>query len=144
MNPDEWFDLLEQVTGNDGITKMLGACRRQLEENPSHPGLLLLAGICRTASVRFQQGPQDVRSAFAVLKRTIPDEQARLAIAKNVTAHAERLMPSRLDLLVDAILQGDSSPVMARHCYMTAQIDGQTHHTAVMLLARAILSSLTK
>jgi hypothetical protein len=143
-NPDEWFELLSEVTANEGITKMLGACRRQLEETPSHPGLLLLAGICRTASLRFQQGPQDVRTAFAVLRRTMSDEQARLAVAKNVLAHAERLIPSRLELLVEAILQRDSSGAMIRHCYATAQTDGQTHHTAIVLLAQGILKTLTK
>ena len=144
MNPDEWFELLYEVTGNDGITKMLGACRRQLEETPSHPGLLLLAGMCRTASANFQQGPQDVRAAFAVLRRTMTDERARLHVAKQLLTHAERLVPSRIELLVEAILQGDSSAGMIRHCYVAAQTDGQAHHTAIMLLARAILKTLTK
>src|SRR4051812_34977323 len=53
----EWFEVLGRVQGVDGITKLLGACRRQLEESPSHPGLLLLAGLCRTASPDPQQGP---------------------------------------------------------------------------------------
>lgn len=144
MNPHEWFELLSQVTGNDGITKMLGACRRQLEETPSHPGLLMLAGICRTASVRFQQGPQDVRTAFSILRRIMPDEQARLAVAMQVFQNAERLIPSRLDLLLDAVLQGDPSPAALRHCYTEAQSGSQTHHTAIMLLAQSVLKTLAE
>ena len=62
IDPGEWFDVLSRVTGLDGIMKLLGACHRQLEESPSHPGLLLLAGLCRTASPSPQEGSQDVHS----------------------------------------------------------------------------------
>jgi hypothetical protein len=121
---------------------MLGACRRQLEENPSHPGLLLLAGICRTASPNPQQGPQDMRSAFVVLRRMLPDEQARLAIATNLVAHAQRLIPSRVDVVMQSVLQGDSSPTIVRHFYRQAPTDSETHHRAVMVLVAGVLDAL--
>jgi ATP-dependent DNA helicase RecQ len=143
-NPDEWFEALGRVAGNDGVAGMLGVCRRQLEENPDHPGLLLLTGLCRTASRHFREGPSEVRLAFSRMSEIIPDELHRLATAKSALEHAKRLVPSRLDGLMDAILQGDASPAMVRDCYLSAETDGLAHHTAVMLLGRGILEHLAE
>ncbi len=139
IEPQEWFDVLSRVTGVDGITKLLGACRRQLEESPSHPGLLLLAGLCRTASQNPQQGPQDLRGGVIVLRRDCPDVQQRLWIAMQVAAHAERLIPSRLDVVLQAILEGDSSLDLARFCYARAGTDSDAHHLTALLLAHGLL-----
>lgn len=142
IDPDDWFQVLAMVKGIDGITKLLGACRRQLEESPSHPGLLLLAGLCRTASPNPQQGPQDVRGGFIALRRHFPDPAGRLKVAEQLTRHALRLIPSRLDTVLAAMLEGDPSRLMARHCYAKAEGYGEASALALGCLAQGLIEAL--
>jgi RecQ family ATP-dependent DNA helicase len=142
IEPAEWFALLVRVEGMDGITKLLGACRRRLEDSPSHPGLLLLAGICRTTSLYPEQGPDDIRSSFLILGRHYPEPAQRLKIALQVIEHVRRLAPSRLDSVLVAILEGDSSRPMVRCCYEHAEDGGTAHEWATRYLCAGILTAL--
>jgi hypothetical protein len=142
IDPSDWFQVLSRVQGGDGITKLLGACRRQLEEAPSHPGLLLLAGLCRTASPNPQQGPQDIRSGVIALRRAWPSAGARVEVAEQVTGQALRLVPSRVDAVLMAMLEGDSSRAMARFCYGKAGAFGKARELAVRYLAQGLLEVL--
>ena len=138
MNPEEWFKVLSQVTGIDGITKLLGACRRQLENFPSHPGLLLLSGLCRTASPNPQQGIQDIRGSFTALRRTSLDAQHRAQTIEQLMLHVERLVPSQLDAVLYAILEGDPTRESARFCYSMATTDSMAHHSAILILLQGV------
>ncbi len=142
LEPADWFGVLEQVEGLDGITKLLGACRRRLEDSPSHPGLLLLAGICRTTSPNPEQGPDDIRSSFLILSRNCPDPVSRQRIAAQVIGQARRLAPSRLDLILAAMLEGDSSRIMARCCFEHATDGSEVHEWATRHLCTGILQAL--
>jgi ATP-dependent DNA helicase RecQ len=142
LRPTEWFELLSKVNGNDGISKMLGACRRQLEENPSHPGLLLIAGLCLSASLNPQQGPLDLRNGFANLRRELPNEEQRLLVAEKLIEQAIRLTPSHLDLVILSILEGDPSPMLARHAYERAETGGLAHHQTTLIMAQGLLGVL--
>jgi ATP-dependent DNA helicase RecQ len=143
INPVEWFEVLSAVLGVDDVGKLLGACRRQLEESPSHPGLLLLAGVCRTASPNPRQGPQDLRGGFISLKRYYPKESDRLWVATRVVEHTRRLAPSRLSLALQAILQGDPSTSLARFCYAQADSDSEAQLLAVLTMAQGVAESLS-
>jgi hypothetical protein len=140
--PEEWFAVLARVEGIDGITKLLGACRRRLEDSPSHPGLLLLAGICRTTSPHPEQGPDDIRSGFLILRRHDPDPLRRLGVAVKVIEHIRRLAPSRLDAVLVALLEGDPSRLMARCCYEHAEDGGSAHDLATRHLCVGILEAM--
>jgi ATP-dependent DNA helicase RecQ len=142
IEPAEWFGVLARVEGADGITKLLGACRRRLEDSPSHPGLLLLAGICRTTSPYPEQGPDDIRSGFLILGRHFPEPARRLGIAEQVIEHLRRLAPSRLDSVLVAMLEGDPSRVMARCCYEHAGDGGQAHEWATRHLCAGVLEAM--
>jgi RecQ family ATP-dependent DNA helicase len=138
LKPDAWFGLLDRVEGMDGVVKLLGACRRRLEEVPDHPGLLLLAGLCRTASANPEQGPLDVRSAFLVLARTFRDPAERVQVAQRALEQVRRLTPSQADAMLGAALEGDASREMARFCYAEAQEDGPNFGMALGLLCRGL------
>ncbi len=142
INPHDWFKVLSQVTGVDGISKLLGACRRQLEESPSHPGLLIMAGLCRIASPNPYQGFQDLRGGFIALKRYYSDPQQRLWVARKILEHARRLIPSKLDAVLAAILEGDPSYDLARFGYEQAGIDSEAQHKAIILLANEVLNTI--
>jgi len=109
-DPKTWFDFLKVVYGKDNIAQVLGSCRKQLEEYPSHPGLLIIAGLCRTASDIPKQGPLDIVNAFTAIKRTYPDIQERESIAEQVILHSNQLLESeQIEDIKNAIKQGDSS-----------------------------------
>jgi len=144
IEPGEWFAVLARVEGLDGITKLLGACRRRLEDSPSHPGLLLLAGICRTTSPYPEQGPDDIRSGFIILSRHYPEPAQRLAIAVQVIEQVRRLASSQLDLVLIAMLEGDSSRLMVRCCYEHAGDGGSAHELATRHVCAGILEALQR
>jgi RecQ family ATP-dependent DNA helicase len=140
--PDEWFQILDQVQGVDGTTKLLGACRRQLEESPSHPGLLLLAGLCRMTTPHSEQAVQDIRSSFTVLRQYNHDPVCRVRIAEQVVEHVQRLVPSQLDSVLFAMLESDPSRDMARYCYEKAPSYGEAHALAIRCLAQELITVL--
>jgi RecQ family ATP-dependent DNA helicase len=142
IHPPEWFEILSQVRGIDGVTKLLGACRRRLEESPSHPGLLILAGICRTASPYTEQGTLDIRSGFVALERCFPDPLGRVKIAELLTEHVRRLASSQVDSVLLAVLEGDPSYAMARFCYLQADDGAQAHEIAFGYLVSALIDDL--
>lgn len=141
--PGRWFEVLGSVEGLDGLTKLLGACRRELEESPSHAGLLLVAGVCRLACVGADEGAQDLRNGFAALVRELPDAGDRVEVARQLIRHLERLAPSHRDAALNAMLRGDGSREMTRFCYAEATTDSPIHHEAILALAAELAAVLT-
>ena len=121
--PGRWLSALDAVGGLDAVTKLLGACRRGLEEDPGHPGLLMLGGACRLAYFGRGEGAQDISGAFAALGRYVPDAAARVALAGRLLACIERLAPSSRDDALAAMLAGDTTRDMVRFCYERATTD---------------------
>jgi hypothetical protein len=142
IRPQEWFELLGQVQGIDGVIKLLGACRRRLEESPSHPGLLLLAGLCRTASPYPEQGPLDIRSSFIALARYVTDERNRVTLAEATTKCIRRLASSQVDAVLQAMLEGDPSTELARFCYLQAGEGTEAHEAALGRLVAVLIGEL--
>ncbi len=105
-----WLAELDRVQGMDDLTQLLGACRRQLEEYPSHPGLLILAGFCRAASTTPEEGFKDIAEGFRNLNRRQAASKIRDEIANAVVNHTRRLMPSREPDVSRAIRAG-AAPV---------------------------------
>ncbi|WP_332449763.1 RecQ family ATP-dependent DNA helicase [Methanoculleus sp.] len=90
-----WLAEFDRVQGMDDLTQLLGACRRQLEEYPSHPGLLILAGFCRAAGLTPEEGFKDIAEGFRNLNRRQAASKVRDEIESAVVNHTRRLMPSR-------------------------------------------------
>ena len=143
-DPDEWLVALDSVDGRDSLTQLLGACRRGLEEDPGHPGLLMLAGTCRLALVGPGDGDLDLRSGCAALQRYVGESAARVSTAARLLAHVERLAPSCRDLALAAMFDGDQSHEMARFCYERAAQDSPLHHAAIAGLAGRLAADLKR
>ena len=74
-DPIGWFKVLDEVENNDDITKLIGACRRKLSENPDHLGARLLEGLCLMTSPSPDQGPRDILRVFsAMTSRSVKDK----------------------------------------------------------------------
>lgn len=143
-NPDEWLAALDEVRGRDSLTQLLGACRRGLEEDPTHPGLLMLAGTCRLAIVGPEAGAQDLCNGCAALQRYSADPAARVATIGRLIAHVERLAPSCGEAALAAVFDGDPSHEMARFCYGRAAQDSPLHHAAIVVLAGRLAAALKR
>lgn len=139
VTPSEWFELLRKAEGIDGLTKLFGACRRQLEESPEHPGLLLLTGFCRLAY--GGEGLEDIEDAFLVMKRDYPTIN-RLKIAHTLIKFIRQRLPSKVDGVLTAVLESDLSPAMARLCYKEAPPYGSAYAKALFMLVEGILNTL--
>jgi RecQ family ATP-dependent DNA helicase len=103
-----WLAELDRVQGMDDLTQLLGACRRQLEEYPSHPGLLILAGFCRAAGLTPEEGFKDIAEGFRNLSRRQVASKVWEEIENAVINHTRQLMPSREGDVSRAIRRGDS------------------------------------
>ncbi len=141
VSPPEWFALIDKAEGVDGIVKLFGACRRQLEEFPEHPGLLLITGFCRLHY--GDEGLRDISGAFFVLRENYPDID-RYNIAKILIERVRTKFPAKLDKVLEAILDGDPSPEIARFCYAEAESYSRTYIKAFFVLVDGILNSLQK
>ncbi|MFA7199609.1 MAG: RecQ family ATP-dependent DNA helicase, partial [Methanoculleus sp.] len=90
-----WLAEFDRVQGMDDLTQLLGACRRQLEEYPSHPGLLIMAGFCRAAGKTPEEGVRDLAEGFRNLKREHVAPEVCGEVEDAIINHTRRLMPSR-------------------------------------------------
>ncbi|MDD2779813.1 MAG: helicase-related protein, partial [Candidatus Methanomethylophilaceae archaeon] len=90
-----WPAELDRVQGMDDLTQLLGACRRQLEEYPTHPGLLILAGFCRAAGTTPEEGFKDIAEGFRNLNRQQVGTKILVEVGDAVIKNTQRLMPSR-------------------------------------------------
>ncbi len=102
-----WLAEFDRVQGMDDLTQLLGACRRQLEEYPSHPGLLILAGFCRAAGTTPEEGVRDLAEGFRNLKREHAAPEVCGEVEDAVIDHTRRLMPSREPDISRAIQEAD-------------------------------------
>lgn len=130
-DPEQWFNLLSTAEGIDGIGRLFGACRRQLEENPSHPGLLILSGICKLTLNYPGNVIQDIENGFTVLKRQIMDPTQRAWIVEQTVESTSKMTPGRLEDVIGSILTIDDSPEVIRMCYNLAPPDGVAHQFAL-------------
>lgn len=139
ISPSEWFDLIDRAEGADGLVKLSGACRRQLEEFPRHPGLLLLAGFCRLHY--DDEDLRDVQGAFRYLREDYPEIQPH-DIAKGLIDRVKIRFPGKLDSVLNAILDAESSRAVARVCYMEAIPYGLVYERALLVLVNNIIKTL--
>lgn len=137
--PKEWFALLNKAEGVDGLIKLFGAVRRQLEESPEHPGLLLLRGFCRF--LYGDEGLRDIAAAFRILERDYPDID-RLGIAKSLISVSRERFPAKLDKIIETLLENDQSWEMMRLCYAEAPSHGLAYTKALFMLVSGILNLL--
>jgi len=139
--PSEWFDLIDKAEGVDGIVKLFGACRRQLEEFPEHPGLLLLTGFCRLHY--GDEGLRDIIGAFIVLRENYPSID-HYDVTQNLVSRVKTRFPGKLDKVIEAILDGDRSREIARLCYAEASPYSHAYSKALFALVEGILNILQK
>jgi hypothetical protein len=144
INPQEWFDVLASAEGADDIPKLLGACRRTLEEFPTHPGLLMLAGLTRLATSTPPAGASDIRSGFSALKPYYPNVKNRIWVVHKLADQAIRMVPSRVDIVWEMALEADPHTEMARFAYAKVGEYSNAHLSAVLVIAQGVLEVVTK
>ena len=139
VNPSEWFGILDKARGVEGMVKLFGACRRQLEEFPEHPGLLLIAGFCRL--YYGDEGLRDIRNAFLILKERF-EYVDQLWLANEIIKRTRVRFAEKLDAVLNAILEGNSSIDIARLCYINATPYTTVYIRAFFILAEEALNFL--
>ena len=137
-----WFNVLDKVDNDDDVTKLLGACRRKLSENPDHIGVRLLEGLCLMTSPSPDQGPRDILRVFSAMRaRNVKD---KLDVFTQVRHFIENrnLSNNNKNMILTNIMQGDSSREIARSCYEYATENSESHGIAVSLLLKGVADSL--
>lgn len=108
-NWQEWLKPLSQAKGKSGLEKLLGSCRRQLEETPNHPGVLLLAGISQVGVNENGIVSQDLANGFSSLKKLYPQTEISIRMAQDILDYVQKRYPSETDIVVASIIKGDNS-----------------------------------
>jgi len=137
-----WFNVLDKVENDDDVTKLLGACRRKLSENPDHIGVRLLEGLCFMTSPSPDQGPRDILRVFSAMRfRSVKD---KLEIATQVRHFIENrnLSNDNKNIILASIMKGDASREIARSCYEYATENSESHGIAVSLLLSRVADVL--
>lgn len=132
LEPGQWLDVLSKVAGPDDVAWLLGACRRELEDTPSHPGLLLLAGVSCMASPNPMQ-PGDLRNGAIALCSVLPDPTYRAGVIAQIVPHIKRLALKQVDAALYALLEGDPSVPLALFCSLEASPGSAAHQLALSL-----------
>lgn len=138
VEPNEWFALIDSIGGVDDLIKLLGACRRQLEESPEHPGLLMLRGFCYFHY--GDEGVHDIQSALHVLRRDFPQIKTHDVLNRLLDAVAKRF-PNRYDRLLTSLLETESDRTVIRLCYQYAPEHSASHLLAVAKMIQLIRQS---
>lgn len=146
-NWENWFELVRRAEGVDGLRKLYGACRRQLEESPNHPGLLLLNGICRLEY--GDDALEDVAAAIQIVCADYPDLDA-LAIAGRLLGFVRERFPGKADsvlaAILDGVLQGSRRDGLlrsvARLCYKESTPYSEAYTRAFFVLLDLLLKSV--
>lgn len=141
VSPSEWFALIKKAEGVDGLVKLFGACRRQLEEYPEHPGLLLLTGFCRLHY--GEEGLRDIGNAFFILKRDYPKINS-LEVIRYLIAVTKERFPTKLDKVLELLLDTNPSKEIVRLCYVESPPYGSAYAKALFMLANDIIKILKK
>ncbi|MDW8051836.1 MAG: RecQ family ATP-dependent DNA helicase [Armatimonadota bacterium] len=139
VNPHEWFALIDTIEGVDDLINLLGACRRQLEELPEHPGLLILRGFCYFHY--GEEGIQDIISALYVLRREFPEISLQSVLSPLLNAVAARF-PNRYERLLLALLEAQPDRETIRTCYRHAPAYSSAHLLAATKLSHLASQSL--
>lgn len=131
-----WSEKLSS-TDNIDLIRLLGSCRRQLENNPDNPGLLFIAGLCRLSDSIYKIGMNDILSGLNFLRR-YDDQEMIIWSIKEIINHTTRLAPSRLDELLTLIIDDwKQSPDVLKMCYQETIPYSESHlHTLSMIITR--------
>lgn len=140
--PDDWIEIISNIKGKDDINKLLGACRRELDENPDLIGVRLMAGLCLMAEGDLEQGSRDLTKAFRSLSRRSLNDEYRLNLAKQIITQTKRLIPSRLDSVLKIMLENDPSLNFARFCYAQVETYSGAHYLAVSRLLQSVVDAI--
>ncbi len=137
-----WFNVLDKVENDDDITKLLGACRRKLSENPDHIGVRLLEGLCLMTSPSPDLGPRDILRAFSSMRGR--DIKYKLEVINQVKNFIEyrSLSDYNKNIILISMMVGDSSRETARSCYEYAAENSESHGIAVSLLLKGVADAL--
>jgi hypothetical protein len=134
VEPGEWLEVLSMVNGPDDLAWLLGACRRELEERPFHPGLLLLAGVSSLARASSRQGPGDLGNGMVALRAAFADPVYRAGIVAQLAPYAKRLAPAQWDTALYAMLDADPTVSLARFCVLEAGAGSAAYQLAARIL----------
>jgi len=138
-NPEDWITILSNIKGRDDINKLLGACRRELDENPDLIGVRLMAGLCLIAEGDSVQGSRDMSKAFHLLNRKDLDQDNRLNLEKQLIKQTKRLAPSYLNEVLNITLKNDNSLDLARFCYNLVELYTDAHYIAVSHMLQSVV-----
>lgn len=142
-DPIGWFKVLDKVENDDDVTKLLGACRRKLSENPDHIGVRLLEGLCLMTSPSPDQGPRDVMRVFSAMKsRSVKDKLEVITLIKHFIEN-RNLSDDNKNIIFTSMMSGDPSREIVRSCYEYAQENSESHGVAILLLLNGVANELS-
>ncbi|QLH74243.1 MAG: RecQ family ATP-dependent DNA helicase [Methanomassiliicoccales archaeon] len=130
-DPDAWLEILERLDGVDSMRKLLGACRRQLEETPGHPGLLIMAGFCALSYSNVANGMKDLKNGLFALKDSVSDDHTIMKTVERFFEISERVQPSKREYILEALLEL-GMPDVDRFVYKRSGQFGYAHLTSLV------------
>ena len=141
-DPEQWLALFRAARSPDSLPRLAGAVRRQLEERPYHPGLLLLSGL-----IDLSRGgtSRTLQEAFTRLARDYPAiDRERLAMAVLELFQAEDTSAEMWDRVLCALLTAHPTPAFAREVYRRAPTGGEALLAALVVLIEDVANVVSR
>ena len=145
LDYQKWFnDILKKAKEKPRLMLLEMACQRRLGEI-KHPMLEILLGFSRLYYPDiYSYSLGYIKTGFRTLKEMYP-EVRRDEVFNELIKHVEKLLPEKLDEVLEAVLEEDDSIEIARLCYQYATTPyNKPYVKGFFIIAKNILNVLNE
>lgn len=141
MAPQEWVDIISNVKDIQSAQRLLGGCRRALESNPDHPGLLLLSSFARVKT-----SDETAIDEFGRASRSLAESPLQESVQEQTLAKMIGMMALERPLAASALcyiaLQEFPRREIARITLAYSEISSQAGKLALRVLLAYMLQEV--
>jgi hypothetical protein len=144
LSSERWWTALDGINGSEGLLGLLLECNRKLIQNPGDPVLRFMTGLCFLTfpfAASAKRASEYLSKGFFGLTRSTTAED-RAKAAREIISYAQRLMPSKKELILESIWCVDPSSEMSRLCYEKSDLSSEVCHSSLFKLANSLLEAL--
>ena len=140
LAPMEWVDIALKVEDVDSANHLLGGCRRALESNPEHPGLIFLNAFSKLIIPTHQNDLPYYEFQRAIKSLTLSPELFRAL--NEFMEIINRKRPSFIEDFCFIVLDEFPQRDFARSVLMYSSVKSQGGRLALRILLQAILEKI--
>jgi len=140
MESESWWRVLDDINGLDGLIDLHLASQRKIRSEPNNPVFRVIAGFCAMAFEYEAQRRSDFLKGLCGL-RDSTTEAFKVEMIRQIFSHAELLMPSQKDLILENIWRSVPSLEISRFCYEKSEFSNEICHSSLFEMVNGVLEA---